>query len=99
MAVIAKKLTEKEFMAQVVQLAKLLGWLVYHTHDSRRSVAGFPDLMLLRGGRLLVIELKVGQNQPTAEQRTWLREFSKTGVFVAVWTPEQWAEIQVILKN
>jgi hypothetical protein len=41
--------TEKQFMAQVIQLARLRKWLVYHTHDARRSVAGFPDLVLVRG--------------------------------------------------
>lgn len=74
----AKPITEKQFMGQVIQLAKLFGWLIYHTHDSRRSVAGFPDLILLRGGRLLVVELKVGKNRATADQQAWLREFSKT---------------------
>lgn len=99
MTAIAKPITEKQFMGQVVQLAKLFGWLVYHTHDSRRSIAGFPDLILLRGGRMLVIELKVGKNRATAEQVAWLREFSKTGAFVAVWTPEHWGEIQGTLGD
>ena len=92
-------ITEKQFQWQVMQLANLLGWRVYHTHDSRRSVAGFPDLILLRASRMLVVELKVGKNKSTAEQTAWLREFSKTGAFVAVWTPEHWGEIQVMLGD
>ena len=39
---------EADFQAQVVKLALLLGWKVYHTHDSRRSREGFPDLILIR---------------------------------------------------
>jgi len=33
---------EKEFMASVVELATVLGWRSYHTHDSRRSAPGSP---------------------------------------------------------
>ena len=53
-------ISEKEFMAQVIQLAQLCGWRLYHTHNSQRSVGGFPDLLLLRGRSLVVAELKVG---------------------------------------
>ena len=88
------KITEKEFMSQVIQLARLCGWKVYHTHDSRRSVAGFPDLVLLRQGVLIVAELKVGKNQPTAEQAEWLRSFHAVGGRVFVWYPEHWTEIE-----
>lgn len=34
------------------------GWMVYHTYDSRRSDAGFPDLVMVRGGRIIFAELK-----------------------------------------
>src|SRR5688572_19177552 len=40
--------TERAFQAQVVKYARLMGWTAYHTHDSRRSQAGFPDLVLVR---------------------------------------------------
>lgn len=88
------KLTEKQFMAQVIQLAKLFGWRVYHTHDSRRSVAGFPDLVLLKGEVLLVAELKVGKNDVTDEQWGWLRSFEQAGGRTFVWYPDQWDEIE-----
>lgn len=94
-----QKITEKQFMAQVIQLAKLLGWKVYHTFDSRRSVFGFPDLILLRGKRLLAIELKVEKNQPTPEQKMWLRSFAATGAFAAVWTPDCWQSIETELAR
>ena len=42
-------MTEAQFQEAVVQLARLTGWLVYHTFDSRRSQAGYPDLTLLKG--------------------------------------------------
>jgi hypothetical protein len=50
--------TEKQFMATVIEAAQTLGWLVYHTHDSRRSESGFPDLVGVRRDRILFIEVK-----------------------------------------
>ncbi len=37
-------LSEADFMDQVIDLAHLYGWMVYHTYDSRRSAPGYPDL-------------------------------------------------------
>lgn len=37
---------EKDFQQRVINLAESLGYLVYHTHDSRRSQPGFPDQKL-----------------------------------------------------
>lgn len=39
---------ERDFQAAVMELARLLGWRVYHTWDSRKSEPGFPDLVLVR---------------------------------------------------
>lgn len=66
---------EAAFQVRVVSMLTAHGYRVYHTHDSRRSEPGFPDLLAIRGGRLLAIELKVGRRQVTAEQREWLRLF------------------------
>ena len=88
---------EDAFQSQVVKLARLLGWKVYHTHDSRRSQEGFPDLILIRETRLIVAELKTLDNTTTSEQRAWLSAF--IGIShpeVALWRPdappaaEQW---------
>ena len=93
------KITEKEFMAQVIQLAKLCGWMVYHTHDSRHSCAGFPDLVLLRRGVLIVAELKIGDKQPTTLQQDWLREFARANVNSFCWRPDDWPTIEAFLKG
>ena len=50
--------TEKEWQATVILTARTLGWTVYHTHDSRRSEPGFPDLVLARETLLMFVELK-----------------------------------------
>jgi len=92
-APIAERVSEREFMAAVVALAKRLGWKHYHTTDSRKSVAGFPDLVLIRGEVLIVAELKVQNGRLAAEQLTWLEAFASAGVRTFVWRPADWAEI------
>ena len=52
------KQTEAQFQAAVIQYAELKGWMVYHTHDSRGSRPGFPDLTMVRDGVLIFAELK-----------------------------------------
>ena len=62
--------TEKAFQEQVIQLAMLCGFLQYHTRDSRRSAAGFPDLILIRDESLIAAELKVGDQRDHARLNT-----------------------------
>lgn len=90
--------SEKEFLAQVVALARLRGWFTYHTHDSRRSTAGFPDLILCRRERIIAAELKVGNRQPTPEQEAWLVALWIAGVQAEVWRPSAWPEIEAALE-
>ena len=89
---------EKEFQTQVVSLAKRNGWKVYHTYSSKRSEPGFPDLVFRRAGRIIVAELKVGDNTPTEEQEEWLADFRAAGIPTFVWTPASWPEIVEVLK-
>lgn len=63
---------ETDFQEQVVSLALLCGWLVYHTYDSRRSRKGFPDLVLVKPPRVIFAELKAADGRTTVEQREWL---------------------------
>lgn len=68
--------SEKELQADVIALLKLTGWIVYHTFDSRRSAPGFPDLIAIRGRRLLALELKTASGKVTEDQYTWLKAFA-----------------------
>ena len=58
-------MTEAQLQDAIVQMARVLGWLVYHTFDSRRSAAGFPDLVMVRNGRLIFAELKSATGKAT----------------------------------
>lgn len=87
-------ISEKDFMATVKDLALLNGWLVYHTYDSRRSDAGFPDLVLVRAPRVIFAELKSAKGPPTRKQRVWLEELGFCpGVERYLWRPCDWEEV------
>ena len=93
---------EAPFQKQVVNLAVALGWkreLIYHTHDSRRSGKGFPDLVMLRPPRILYVELKRQKNAYTSpEQDEWLGALKECGAEVFLWRPLDWDEIIRVLK-
>jgi len=92
--------SEREFLRQVIEAAQALGFLVYHTHDSRRSQPGFPDLVMVRGYRLVALELKVGRRKPTPEQLLWLHALREVWQVDATWAkPEDWDSIMELLKR
>lgn len=66
------RLSEREFLQQLRDLARVFGWLCYHRHDSRRSEPGFPDLLLVRPPSVIFAELKTNVGRLTPAQRTWL---------------------------
>jgi hypothetical protein len=80
---------EKEWQHTVTDLAKKLGWLSYHTFNSRRSAHGFPDLVLLRD-RVIFLELKRENRKTsklTVEQQVWVRWLINAGAEVYVVRP------------
>jgi len=92
--------SEAAFQTQLVTHARRLGWLVYHTFDSRRSAPGFPDLILVRGDQLLAIECKSADGRVTDEQRTWLEAFDAVRTvraFVAR-SDGDWSSIAAVLS-
>lgn len=92
---------EKEFQQRVVDYARTLNWAAYHTHDSRRSEPGFPDLVLVRGPRLVFAELKTEIGSTTADQERWLDALCKVEgrPEVFVWRPSEWeSEIMEVLR-
>lgn len=90
--------SEKQFMASVLTLARVLGWLCFHTHDSRRSESGFPDLFMVRGTRAVAAELKSERGKLSAAQQKWLERMGAAGLEVYTWKPTQKQEIAGILK-
>ena len=93
-------ITEKQFAKTFEIECKLGGWRYYHTFLSRFSVAGFPDYCLVKGNRLVFVELKVGKNQPTPEQYEWLDLLSMTpNTEVYLFYPEDEIEVTEVLSG
>lgn len=89
--------SERGFLAAVREAAAWAGWLIYHTHDSRRSPAGFPDLVLVRGTRVVFAELKTEQGRVTPAQRRWLDALAATSAEAYLWRPSDWSTIESTL--
>lgn len=83
----AAAMSEDQLLAEVRELAATFGWMTYHTHDSRRSEPGFPDLVLIRGDRVLYRELKTNRGRLTPEQSAWLGALNEAGCEGGLWRP------------
>lgn len=91
-------MTEAQLLQAVRDVAKLRGWLAYHTHDSRRSEPGFPDLVLVhpRTGDLVVAELKATKGRVSHAQQAWIDALAAAGITVHVWRPAHLAGGQIV---
>lgn len=104
-----KGFTEHDFTNQVLQLAKLYGWRSAHFRPARTAKGwrtavsgdgkGFPDLILVKGQRLIVAELKMARGKWTIEQMDWMKAFENAGVKVFCWRPDDFEEIKKILGD
>lgn len=86
---LADAMTEAELMTLVRDLIRRLGLICYHTHNSRRSEPGWPDLAIV-GNRLILRELKTETGRLRPEQQGWIESLDAAGVDVAVWRPSDW---------
>ena len=87
-------MTERQLTRAIVELATLRGWMVHHTADSRSLRThhpGLPDLLMVKGGRAIAAELKVGRRKPTEAQLSWLEALADVpGVEAHLWTDALW---------
>lgn len=83
-------MTEAQFQSQVLALARAMGLVVYHTHDSRRSQPGFPDLVIVGSGGVLYRELKTDKGRVSPDQTYWMQALLAAGQDARVWRPSQW---------
>lgn len=91
---------ERALQSHVTQLCRSLGLRVYHTHDSRRSEPGFPDLVIVGPRGVLWRELKTQKGRIRPEQQEWLDALTSAGQDAAVWRPDDWdTRIQDELKK
>ncbi len=108
MTVAAPPLSEKDFLTQVTQLAEIRRWHWLHLrpamtqHSWRTPISGplgkgFPDLMLVRGERILFMELKRDGAKPTPEQVEVLGILGGAAETMLVY-PNDWDLIEQVLR-
>jgi len=97
-------LSEDDFQSRVIGYAKLRGWRVVHIRPARQGVRwvtpyegdpGLPDLILARGGRILLAEFKSANGRFRPGQQEWLAAAGEHG---RLWRPVDWATIMDELK-
>jgi hypothetical protein len=82
-------ITESQFQRQVLELARLHGWITAHfrpgmTRKGRWMTAvagdgvGFPDLVLVRD-RVIYAELKTDVGRIRVEQARWIKLLRRAG--------------------
>lgn len=100
--------SEAGFTTAVIDLAKLHGWLVMHQRPARTANGwrtaisgdvGFPDLVLVRGTRLIFAELKSEKGTVKPEQTEWLLRLGGAGAECYIWRPKNWKNIEAILTG
>lgn len=102
-------MNEAQFQKRIVQIAKRNGWLVFHPKKTRLpngawvtpfiGDAGFPDLVLVRPPKLLFVELKKQNGQPSKDQIRWVESLRACGVDAFFWRPDELGYIQSVLET
>ena len=80
-------MTERELQAQVDLMCKQLGLYHYHTWNSQRSAAGWPDSVIIGTRRAIFRELKTQAGQLSSAQREVGYRLTAAGLDWAVWRP------------
>ncbi len=98
-ALLGSEVTESDFQAEVLRAAGLLRWRTYHTLDSRGSAAGFPDVVGVRGTRMVMAELKREKGRVTDAQQAWLDDLARVQTLETfLWRPANWNDIEAVLR-
>ncbi len=94
-----RAMSEAQWMSKVREIAKLYGWMPYHTLYSKGSDHGWPDLALGHPGqrRTVFAELKKETGKVTPAQQMWLEHLDSCGFEVAVWRPRDEDEVLAVL--
>lgn len=85
-------MNEADFQRRITDTCDLMGLIWHHETDSRRSNAGFPDLVIAGPGGVLFAELKSEKGRITSHQNFWLYRLREAGSMAVIWRPSHWDE-------
>jgi hypothetical protein len=101
-------MTETELQTAIVTLARYCGYRTMHVRRSiargqrwatTTSVAGWPDLIIWKPGRIIAAELKTDNGAPTPAQLDVLASLEAAGVEVHLWRPADLDQIAATLNR
>lgn len=90
------ELSEKQFQDVIRQALRREGWLHNHIYRTKTAkgawrtsttAVGFPDLLAIRPGHVLAIEMKSNVGKVEADQLVWLEGFLEAGALAWVCRP------------
>lgn len=87
---------EKQLQDHCERALVQAGWTHYHAFDSRRSDPGFPDIVAVRGRRLIWRELKAMGGRLSTDQKRWKLALETAGQDYGVWRPDQWGRGEIL---
>lgn len=99
--------SEQAFQQAVTDAMTALGWRWIHFRPAQTARGwrtplsgspGFPDIVAVKGERVLFIELKSMNGKLRDEQRYWLSALGAAGAEVHCWKPEDWPLIEGLLR-
>jgi len=70
---------ESSIVAAIVRLAKARGWWAMKIHGGPYQLAGVPDLLCLKGGRAVFLEVKQPGKKATPLQARRMNEIETQG--------------------
>lgn len=95
-------MSEAEFQKRITDLCDLLNLAWHHEVDSRKSNAGFPDLVIVGvdGQGVVFAELKKNDTEKaTAVQLWWHQRLRDAGQEAHIWRPSMWPAIERRIKE
>jgi hypothetical protein len=92
MSVLSRAMTESDLLDAITEAATFCGWRWFHLANDQRTVfrghVGWPDLFMVKGSRVLALELKRQGNKPTGSQTAWLDALNQTSIQAHVIYPD-----------
>jgi hypothetical protein len=97
----SRTVSESEWQQQVLKSAHQLGWQSMHIGRTGKHQAvgakgtlgiGWPDLVLVKGGRIIFAELKAEKQSMTQDQKNVLMILGSVGE-VFCWRPSDFGQV------
>ena len=103
-------ITEAQLQDTIISAARRLNYMVYHTIDARLNEPGFPDLIIVGYGQIVVWEVKTarGNLRPASVtkngrwlpgQKDWLDAFAEAGIPQGVIRPDDLDDALTLLNQ